>query len=92
MRCRLFLLRCVGAWAGHPVWGDVFLHRDKVAVRFVEVFAAVDTHHPERQGAFHFDPTGIDSLYASLKPAQGRLPERRVLALPQLGSAGVSRH
>ncbi len=57
-----------------------FLRRDDVAVRLVEVSDHVDLSHPEREGSFYIDVTGIDALYESLKPALDTLPDGRVRA------------
>lgn len=57
-----------------------FLRRDSVAVRLVEVFDQVDLSHPERENSFYIDVTGVDALYASMKPALDRLPDTRVRA------------
>ena len=57
-----------------------FLRRDAVALRLVEVSPQVDLSHPEREGSFYIDVTGIDALYAELKPALDTLPAARVRA------------
>lgn len=57
-----------------------FMRHDVVAIRLVEVSDHVDLTHPERENSFYVDVTGLDDLYASLRPALDGLPEGRVRA------------
>lgn len=57
-----------------------FLRRDDVAVRLIEVSGDVDLSHPERQGSFYIDVSGLDALYAALKPNLDTLDAGRVRA------------
>lgn len=70
----------LGFTLGFQAEGYAFLHRDKVAVRLVQVSDDVDLHNPERQGSFYIDVKGVDALYAGLKPALEVLPKGRVRA------------
>lgn len=70
----------LGFEVGFSAENYAFLHRDAVAVRLVQVDSDVDLSHPERQGSFYIDVTGIDDVYATMKPALDKLPTGRVRA------------
>ncbi|WP_424986022.1 bleomycin resistance protein [Microbulbifer sp. S227A] len=70
----------LGFALGYRAENYAFLRRDAVAIRLVEVDATVDLAHPEREGSFYIDVTGIDALYQGLRPGLDTLPPERVRA------------
>lgn len=70
----------LGFAVGFQADNYAFLRRDAVAVRLVEVYAAVDLSHPERENSFYIDVDDVDALYAELKPKLDALPAGRVRA------------
>ncbi|MDF1668888.1 MAG: VOC family protein [Roseovarius sp.] len=75
-----FYCDMLGFTVGFQADNYAFLRRDDVALRLVEVSSDVDLSHPEREGSFYIDVTGIDALYDSLRDRLERLPEGRVRA------------
>jgi len=75
-----FYCDILGFTVGFQADNYAFLRRDDVALRLVEVSSDVDVPHPERDGSFYIDVTGIDALYDSLRDRLERLPEGRVRA------------
>lgn len=55
-----------------------FVRRDDVAIRLLEVDG--DLSDPKRQQSCYIDVSGIDDLYAELRPALEFLPKGRVRA------------
>lgn len=70
----------LGFAVGFEAENYAFLRCDSVAIRLVEVDAAIDLRSPEREGSFYVDVSGIDALYDRLRPKLDNLPSGRVRA------------
>lgn len=70
----------LGFTVGYEAENYAFLRCDSVAIRLVEVDAAIDLHSPEREGSFYIDVAGLDAMYERLRPKLDTLPSARVRA------------
>ncbi len=75
-----FYCDLLGFSVGYQADNYAFLSRDQVAIRLVQVSPDIDLRHPQREGSFYIDVTGLDALYHRLEPGLRHLPPGRVRA------------
>ena len=73
-----FYTQVLGFSLGLRMDGYAYLTWGKVALRLIPAEPGADMSDPKRQQACYIDVTGLDELYAQLKPALDELPEGRV--------------